>query len=54
MFGGMYNDQLASAASALSNAAARSLIDGTGFGDNILAALPDVIGQTIGIPSETG
>ena len=35
-------------AGALANAATRSLIDGTNFGDNILAALPDVIGSTIG------
>ncbi|MGE0828014.1 MAG: hypothetical protein AB7O04_01520 [Hyphomonadaceae bacterium] len=32
----------------MANAAARTLIDGTDFGDNVLAALPDVIGQTIG------
>ncbi|WP_197274424.1 hypothetical protein, partial [Novosphingobium sp. AAP93] len=30
------------------NAAARSVIDGTDFGDNIIAALPDVIANTIG------
>lgn len=35
-------------ASALASAATRTLIDGSDFGDNILAALPDVIGQTIG------
>ena len=39
---------VASTASALANAATRSLIDGSDFGDNILAALPDVLGQTIG------
>ena len=32
----------------LANAAARSLISGTDFGDNILAALPDVIANTVG------
>ncbi|WP_019962172.1 hypothetical protein [Woodsholea maritima] len=32
----------------ISNAATRSLIDGTSFGDNVLSSLPDVIGQTIG------
>ncbi|MDE2184005.1 MAG: DUF637 domain-containing protein [Alphaproteobacteria bacterium] len=32
----------------LANAATRSLINGSDFGDNILAALPDTIGQTIG------
>jgi hypothetical protein len=35
-------------ASAIGNSAARSLIEGTDFGDNIRAALPDVIGNTIG------
>ena len=35
-------------ANALANAATRSLIDGSDFGDNVLAALPDVIGQTVG------
>jgi YD repeat-containing protein len=37
-----------SAAAAVAGAAARSLVDGTSFGDNILATLPDVIGGTIG------
>jgi hypothetical protein len=37
-----------SAVSALANAAARSLVTGTDFGDNLMAALPDVIGSTIG------
>lgn len=36
------------AARTLAIAGARSLIEGTDFGDNILAALPDIIGQTIG------
>ena len=35
-------------AGAIAGAAARSLINGTDFGDNILATLPDVIGNTIG------
>jgi hypothetical protein len=35
-------------ASALANAGTRSLIDGSDFGDNIIAALPDVIGNTVG------
>lgn len=39
---------LTGAAAALAGAAARSLIDGTDFGDNIAATLPDVIGSTIG------
>ncbi len=37
-----------SSAAAIGNAATHSLIEGTDFGDNIMAALPDVIGQTIG------
>lgn len=36
-----------SGASLLANAATRSMIDGTDFGDNIISALPDVIAQTI-------
>ncbi|MFS2319314.1 hypothetical protein RMQ97_15385, partial [Maricaulis sp. D1M11] len=36
------------AAGGIANAATRSLIEGTDFGDNILAALPSVIGNTIG------
>ncbi|MGK6321423.1 hypothetical protein ACMGER_18080, partial [Sphingomonas sp. DT-204] len=39
---------LAGTAGALAGAAARSLIKGTDFGDNILAVLPDAIGSTIG------
>jgi LysM repeat protein len=39
---------LAGAAATIASAATRSLIDGSDFGDNITAALPDVIGQTIG------
>ncbi|MEA3064796.1 MAG: hypothetical protein QOJ27_1242, partial [Sphingomonadales bacterium] len=35
-------------AGAIAGAAARSLMTGTSFGDNLLAALPDVIGSTIG------
>jgi len=37
-----------SAADALAQATARSLIEGTSFGDNLLAALPSAIGNTIG------
>jgi hypothetical protein len=33
---------------AIAGAATRSAIDGTDFGDNVLAALPDVIGATVG------
>jgi hypothetical protein len=39
---------VSSSASAIANAATRSLINGSDFGDNLLAALPDVIGSTIG------
>lgn len=35
-------------AGSIADAATRSLIDGTDFGDNLIAALPDVIGQTVG------
>jgi len=35
-------------AGAIANAATRTLINGSDFGDNIIAALPDTIGQTIG------
>jgi YD repeat-containing protein len=38
----------ASMASNIANAATRSLINGSDFGDNIMAALPDTLGQTIG------
>jgi hypothetical protein len=37
-----------SSASLLANAGARSLLSGTSFGDNIMAALPDMIVSTIG------
>jgi len=37
-----------STANAIANAATRSLINGSDFGDNMLAALPDIIGSTIG------
>jgi hypothetical protein len=36
------------AAAGISNAVARSLVNGSDFGDNLMAALPDVIGQTAG------
>jgi len=35
-------------AGGIANAASRSAIDGTDFGDNLIAALPSVIGNTIG------
>lgn len=37
-----------SMANSIANAATRSLLQGTDFGDNILAGLPDVLGSTIG------
>jgi YD repeat-containing protein len=37
-----------SMAGAIANAATRSVINGSDFGDNIIAALPDTLGQTIG------
>ncbi|HEY5723948.1 MAG TPA: LysM peptidoglycan-binding domain-containing protein [Allosphingosinicella sp.] len=39
---------IAGGVGAFYNAGVRSLIDGTDFGDNLIAALPDVIGSTIG------
>ncbi|PSJ42216.1 polymorphic toxin-type HINT domain-containing protein [Allosphingosinicella deserti] len=47
-FGNMANQAISGAAGALAGGAARSLATGTSFGDNVLAALPDVIGSTIG------
>jgi hypothetical protein len=38
---------LSSLASGIANAATRSVISGSDFGDNIIAALSDTIGQTI-------
>jgi ribonuclease len=35
-------------AGAIANAATRSVIEGSDFGDNLIAALPDVIGNTLG------
>jgi hypothetical protein len=44
-----YGAQLAaSSAGAIANAATRSVVKGSDFGDNLLAALPDVIGSTLG------
>lgn len=39
---------LAGTASGIAAAAARSVVTGTSFGDNVLAVLPQVIGNTIG------
>ena len=46
--GGFGGQVVRNTAGGLANAAARGLLEGTSFGDNILAALPDIIGQTIG------
>ena len=46
---GFYTNQSVSGmAGGIANAATRSLVNGTDFGDNLMAALPDVIGSTIG------
>jgi YD repeat-containing protein len=39
---------ISSGAAAIASSAARTLFTGTSFGDNLLGALPDVIGTTIG------
>ncbi|WP_284361814.1 HNH endonuclease, partial [Candidatus Phycosocius spiralis] len=39
--------QVVSMATAVANAATRSLIDGSDFGDNVMAALPSVVGNMI-------
>ena len=41
-------DAVSGAADLIANAATRSLVDGSDFGDNIMAALPDTVAQTIG------
>jgi hypothetical protein len=45
---GAENAMLSGMAGLMAGAAIRSVLDGTDFGDNILAALPGVIGQTLG------
>jgi YD repeat-containing protein len=45
----MGNAVLSGAAASLAGAAARSLLTGTDFGDNVLAELPDVVGSTVGL-----
>ena len=48
-FGDSFGGQIAkSGAVAIANAATRSAIEGSSFGDNIIAAIPDVIGQAVG------
>jgi YD repeat-containing protein len=46
--GNIAGNALAGGAALLANAATRSAIDGSNFGDNIMAALPDTIANTIG------
>ncbi len=45
---GFGHNAAVSAADAIGQATARSLVEGTSFGDNLLAALPSAIGNTIG------
>jgi LysM repeat protein len=47
-FGNAANQIVSGAAGALAGAAVRTIATGTSFGDNVLAALPQVIGATIG------
>jgi YD repeat-containing protein len=42
------NQLLSGMAGGLATAASRSIIEGTSFGDNLLAVLPDVVGSTLG------
>lgn len=46
--GNIAGQTLANTAGALANAATRSAIEGSSFGDNIMRVLPDAIGNTIG------
>jgi hypothetical protein len=46
--GGGANVVASSVIAGIANVGARSLLTGTSFGDNIIAALPDIIGQTVG------
>jgi len=45
---GYLTDGVIGGASAIANAATRSALDGSNFGDNIVAAIPDVVGSAIG------
>ncbi|WEJ99467.1 MAG: LysM domain-containing protein [Candidatus Sphingomonas phytovorans] len=47
-FGGFGGRLVSGVLGAIAGGATRSLIDGSSFGDNVIAALPDVIGATIG------
>lgn len=46
---GKFGQRFASSmAGGIANAASRSLINGDSFGDNLMAGLPDILGQTVG------
>jgi hypothetical protein len=47
-FKGDVQQAVVGAADAIANAATRSAIEGSSFGDNLIAAIPDVIGNAIG------
>jgi YD repeat-containing protein len=51
---GFVNTAVSSMAGMLANAATRTLINGTDFGDNIIAALPSTIGGLVGSALPTG
>lgn len=46
--GNIAGTALTNTAGGIANATLRSIATGTSFGDNVLAALPDVLGQTVG------
>ncbi|MEH3040399.1 MAG: LysM peptidoglycan-binding domain-containing protein [Sphingomonas paucimobilis] len=46
--GNIARTALANTAGGIANAATRAIATGTSFGDNVLAVLPDVLGQTVG------
>jgi hypothetical protein len=50
---GTLNQAISSASGGLAGAATHSLIEGSDFGDNVLAALPDIVGQSIAAASTT-
>ena len=46
--GAFFGSLTTNTAGAIANAATRSALTGTNFGDNIVAAIPDVVGQAVG------
>ena len=44
----LWNETLSTGASLIANATTRTLIEGTDFGDNVIAALPDSLGGFVG------